>query len=190
MNDSTLTILIQRVERLEQVNRWWKLLGISAVVMLGLAVLLGVTGGKEAQIVDELRAKQFIVVDQVGSPVAILGGIPPDLVGLGLFDKKGKIRLRLQVDSHSIASLALLHDTDEVSGISLAAGAEGMSVFTITDKKNLGRVMLGMAEDQGPIVFAFQDIHGKRRMILNSEADGSSQLGFFDRNGKVTWVAP
>ena len=44
MNDQQPNTLTQRLDRLERENRWWKLLGIVAVVVLGLVILFEPTG--------------------------------------------------------------------------------------------------------------------------------------------------
>jgi len=53
---------MQRLDRLEQENRWWKLLGIAAVAMVGLAILGGASGNsgnKDTGGEKELRARRF-----------------------------------------------------------------------------------------------------------------------------------
>ena len=54
--------VMQRLDRLEQENRWWKLLGIAAVAMVGLAILWGASGNsgnKDTGGEKELRARRF-----------------------------------------------------------------------------------------------------------------------------------
>ena len=58
MHESPQNLVMQRLDRLEQENRWWKLLGIAAVAMLGLAIFWGASGNKDAG-GENLRAKRF-----------------------------------------------------------------------------------------------------------------------------------
>jgi hypothetical protein len=73
MNEPMLECVVQRLSRLEWENRCWKLVGIAAVVMLGLVVLLGASGNKEANVAEEIQARRFIVTDANGKPRVVLG---------------------------------------------------------------------------------------------------------------------
>jgi hypothetical protein len=67
MHDSTLDTLTQRLARVERAMRWWKLLGLSAVAMLGLVVLLGAADRRNETVATEIRAKRVTLVDESGT---------------------------------------------------------------------------------------------------------------------------
>ena len=61
----------QRLDRLERENRWWKVLGIAAVAVLGLVVLMGAKG---IGVLAQLRVKHLLIVDDDGKVRAEMGG--------------------------------------------------------------------------------------------------------------------
>src|SRR6266849_4359093 len=72
MNELPLNAVIERLSQLEQENRRWKLVGIGAIVILGLVFLLGAAGSKESSVAEEIRARRFILVDRFGTSRAQL----------------------------------------------------------------------------------------------------------------------
>jgi len=55
MNELPVNAVMQRLDRLERDNRWWKRVGIAAMSMLGLAAILGEAGNKDVKVLEEIR---------------------------------------------------------------------------------------------------------------------------------------
>lgn len=70
MNESEANTLAQRLERLERDIRWWKLIGGTALATLCLFTLMG---AKSGTIANEIRARNFVLVDSKGKVRAKLG---------------------------------------------------------------------------------------------------------------------
>jgi len=63
MNETSMDKLVQRLDRLERENRWLKILGLLVVVALSLSLLTGATKSERSKIVNEVRARRFVLVD-------------------------------------------------------------------------------------------------------------------------------
>jgi hypothetical protein len=144
MNDRSLETLTRRLDRLERQVWWWKVVGSSAVGVLGFVVLIGAM----AQTVPgEIKANRAVIVDDAGKPRIMLGkgkdgeddryeisranekGAPTVVLyvydsserltisGLNLLDIKGKAHVELQTRStpeSDHASLELCGEIQEI----------------------------------------------------------------------------
>ena len=72
MYEHVLDAMRQRLEHLERVNCWWRWVGVTAIAILGLAVLLGATQRKDGEVASELRAKQFTLIGEDDTTQATL----------------------------------------------------------------------------------------------------------------------
>jgi hypothetical protein len=68
MEPNQIDSLTHRLDRLEREKRWWRVLGVVAVSIIGIVMLTGATGNK---VVDEIRAKRFVLVDGEGSELGV-----------------------------------------------------------------------------------------------------------------------
>ena len=127
----TLTI---RLDRLERENRWWKVLGVTAVSVLSLVVIIGATGNK---VVDEVRARKLFILDKDGIVRAKLSvddiGAGEDMVRLWLYDKRNKPGILLAVSSGG-ASVLSLKDGNDISTATLWVYATGESRLVFKTK--------------------------------------------------------
>lgn len=122
-----------RVEKLERENRNLKRGGLVALVLGGIAVLMGQTSLPKVS--DEVRTRVLVVVDEAGNRRASLG-TSKDETALVLFDDAGVRRAKVAASS----------DTP------------GLWFF---DEAGRQRAILGTAKD-GPIL-ALADEAGKMR---------------------------
>jgi hypothetical protein len=76
MNEPTLEAVMQRLGNLECEARWWKMLEMTAVVLLGLIVLLGASATHQATVAQEIRAQRIVLVDDEGHEGGKLGVAP------------------------------------------------------------------------------------------------------------------
>jgi len=119
MNQAPLGTLVQRLDRLERHLRRWRVLGIVAMIALGLVFLLGATSPKAA---DEIRAKRFVLVDEDGRVRAMLHLAASRFAGLQLYDQSGR------------------------SGAFLFTWPEGGAALTLLDSALKERVNLSVSE--------------------------------------------
>lgn len=109
MNALTLDALAPRLDRLERVNRRWKIIGsivgallalvtaLNFVLLIGAArslvrALSGSDSDEEAEAVEEeVRARRFVLVDEGGAVRAMLAMRPDGSVALAFSDEKGNV---------------------------------------------------------------------------------------------------
>jgi hypothetical protein len=70
MNDRSLETLTRRLDRLERQVWWWKVVGSSAIGVLGFVVLIEAT----AQTVPgEIKTNRVVIADDAGKSRIVLG---------------------------------------------------------------------------------------------------------------------
>ena len=73
MNEPTMDKLVQRMDRLERENRWFKRIGLLGLVGIAAVMLMG-QAPKTNKIIE---AEGFVVKDQKGNVRAVLGEAKP-----------------------------------------------------------------------------------------------------------------
>ena len=126
--------VLQRLARLEQTVRRWKLVGVSVLGVLGLVILVGAATSKGLKVADEVLARQFILVGRTPTPRASLtigkeGG--PSLL---LLDQQGQVRVGLAVLDDGRPSLGLL-DAQGQSRVVLALEPNGTPIVRLLDER-------------------------------------------------------
>jgi hypothetical protein len=120
-----------------------------------------------AQVLPEVRARSFVLVDENGKPLAELGvteaGGPAVGTRLRFFDDNGKVRLWMGFDKNTGPRFGL-YDENGNSRASLAVVKEGSALL-------------------------LDDENGKPRATLGATKKGPG-LSLFDENGKDIWKAP
>jgi hypothetical protein len=107
MSDSTVDILIERLDRLERGLRWWRILGVigwaalAASVAFGYVLVFRPAGAPDGQddaesdtqefVEDEVKARAFVLVDEEGRPRAALGMRPDGTPALAFSTEDGHI---------------------------------------------------------------------------------------------------
>ena len=161
MSETQTDAITQRLERLERGNRGWKILGSAAVAILGLTFLIGAAGGKGSEILEEVRATKFVVVDENENrwgELTVSQGTP----ALNLFDVSGERRLVLTVDSGRLAFGLLDANGNTLVAISIAPEIQGLAIA---------------------------DRNGRPRLAMGVKRAGPG-LTFFDANAAPVWSAP
>ena len=131
------------------------------VLVVGWAGVLQTTAQEKAQVLPEVRARNFVLVDENGKMRAGLTVLKYG-PGLNLIDENGKIRAQLGV------------------------GMNGPGLFLL-DENGKGRTQL-IAGMNGPELFLL-DENGKTRAGLIVLKAGP-RLDFHDENGKAIFKAP
>ena len=220
MTDEALSRLIERLDCLERAHRRRKLTSAAIVVLLVAGIGLAVAAPRSPQpvpeapplgsTVSEIRAKRFLLVDDVGKLRAVLGAATRGAVSLGLLDNDDKIRAVLIVDANGIPRLDLLgaDETRRVvlsvfpnrsglgifgegarGGAVLDVAADGTASLGLTDKQEHARAGLQLRAD-GTVLLNFNDTSEKVRAALGLGTDGAPGLGIWDKDGKRIWQAP
>ena len=73
MRESLPHTLMERLDRLERENRWWRVVGVLAVGTLSVVLLVGAA---PVGIAKEVRATRFVVVDEQNATRGYLGMSP------------------------------------------------------------------------------------------------------------------
>ncbi len=216
MNQVQGDALAKRLDRLERENRWWRVLGVSAVAVLGLVVLVGAKG---SGVVDEVRAKKFTVVDNKGRTRGMLGmkeqerqehGVFLELAdsdqklrvqlrgygGLGLYDRKGRVRIELSVLDFTV-------DYPKALGFQVPSLPESVwSQLVFRDPHSKSLVLLEVDNDltDGNPRLTLVDKNGAKAVLgytkLKNSQTGvverrpASSLVLFNKDRKVIWSAP
>ncbi|HJQ66483.1 MAG TPA: hypothetical protein VJ816_08910 [Gemmatimonadales bacterium] len=158
----------------------------------------------------ELRAKRFLLVDDVGKVRAVLGTAARGAVRLGLLDSNDKFRSIFTVDADGVPRLEML-GPDETrravlgvysnrsglalfgdaarGGAILDVAADGTATLGFTDKDERTRAGLVLRAD-GTALLSFNDATERTRAALGAGSDGGPGLGMWDGDGKRIWQAP
>jgi hypothetical protein len=158
----------QRLERLEQENRWMRWIGAVAVAVVAAVLLVGQGKDKEPQ-------------DLVVRSLRVMDGL----------------RTRAELDVLDESPYLKLNDRTGRDRITLYADFKGDSTLFFSDRAGKTRLALGVTGDGSPFVdstgtadVSFADKDDKMRVILGTKVDGTPSLRFFDKAGKVIWKAP
>ena len=162
MPDTSHTAVIAR---LEHVCRRWQLVGSTALALLALVVLLGAVGRPDGEVVEELRARAFVLVDREGRPRMDLRVARNDSTHLVLLDREGQPQL----------SLNLL--------------PQGGADLVMRDRLGRPRAVLSVVADGRPGL-SFYDTSGTTRASLGVFPDGQTRLVLYDQGGQLRWVTP
>jgi hypothetical protein len=156
MNESTHEAVIQRLARLEQAHRRWRMLGCAAIAILGLVVLLGSSGAK---VHDDIQARRFVLADKEGKERARLG-IHPQEGGpsLELYDKDGKSRAQLSINANGSSILDLNSANSPDARASLVVGVDGSALLNLEETD--GRILMMAEKGHTGATFSGKDADG------------------------------
>lgn len=186
--------LMERLDRLERENRWWKLLGTTAVAVLSLVVLVGATGDK---VTDEIRTRQLVLVDQAGTVLATLG---PDAAGnprLELTGKtgKGKVQVGMLYAAQSEQPYIFFVEDTKVTTMlwtepggmkrldlredgtlaSLVVAPNGTAAVDLSGRGDRNKVTLGAGESLATLLFN-AGMNDANLLVLQAKPDGAMGL--------------
>jgi hypothetical protein len=164
MDESSLEALSQRVKCLEQASLRWKRLASSALVLLGIVMLLGATASKKAKSPADLRAQRIVLVDNAEKGRAELTVMPENQPGLILSDNAGNPRLALSLTKYGEPTLSFI------------------------DAGGTRRIVLSL--DLYGTLLRFTDDAGNPRATLVVPSEGEPELELLGKGDKVLWHAP
>ena len=163
MIQPSLETLTQRLDRLEQEMRWWKLAG--AIVLLGASAV--VLMGQAMPFPRTVEARGFAAVD--------VNGKPRLLMGLG---------------SDGSPTVTLM-DRDEKPRVILAVLPDGSPALGFYDQSGKERAALKvLAKHDGAPFLILNDKEGKIRAAVTVNAEGSPGLALRNEDGKIIWKVP
>jgi hypothetical protein len=197
--EQQMQLLTQRLAHLERAQRWWRLLGALALLVLAGVGLLGAAERKALEAAEEVRARSFILVDQQGGVLARLGPLPQGGRGLGIYDQGRKNQLLLTAEPDGSSGLRLF-GRDGQGSIMLAVGANGAPSLRLLDQNWRVRASLATWPDGSPYL-ELVDKDGQARAILGYtelmampagtiEHRPTSSLVFLNGRGEVLWRMP
>jgi hypothetical protein len=168
--------LMRRVERLEREAGRWRGLALAGAALLGFVVLSGATPQSSGPAVEDVRARQFTLVDPGGSTRAVLGMGSTGAAGLELYDRAGIVLTQLTV------------------------GPNGVPQLTLLDRSATGRAVLGLDPDGSPHLTLLDERSGTRAVLGHTSIEGggtgptvrrsAASLILADKDGKVLFKAP
>jgi hypothetical protein len=164
MEAPTTDAVIRRVERLERANRRWKYGVAVAAAGLGLVVLLGAVPSKKPKVPGEVRARQFVLVDETDKARAELAAVSENQPQLILSDAAGKPRVLLSLSQH------------------------GEPLLSFADAAGHRRIVLKL--DLYGTLLRFTDNAGNLRAALAVPAEGEPELELLGKNNEVLWRVP
>jgi len=134
MSETTLNAVIQRLNHLEWELRWWKTLASTFLALLGLVFLLGAVRERDTKMFDEIRARQFVLVDANGNVRAGLGVGTDGSAALAFADLEGKIRTGLAVLPDGSPRLRFYGKDGRARG-GLGVSPDGSIALALADKE-------------------------------------------------------
>jgi hypothetical protein len=206
MDKPMIDSLSERVERLERENRGLKRIG--ALALAGAVAIL-VAGADAGKLIE---AERFVLKDKGGRKRAELSSDSDGSASLSLFDRSGKVRLRMAIDGAHDGSprgAALISVCDNLGrdrivtqvnefgapqlNFSDDEGKDRLDVvlddvqhfvmLDINDRKDARRFCLVGGEDGG-VSMHFEDTGPKARLSLYAGADGKAGVTILDGDEK------
>ena len=186
MNEAQMDDVTQRLDRLERENRRWRLLGISAVTVLGLVVVMGATESKGVKGEEEIRARRIVVVDRDGKQRVVLDASGKESI-IELRDENGKRRVVLRTDKREAWIRVRYQNGNAAAFLGAASdksGGRSESHIFVKDGKGNAGVSLGAATNKSRFDsrLYLSDANGKKRVILNARND-KTLIGLKDADG-------
>lgn len=180
MTEPTLDKLVQRLDSLERNYRLFKVVAISSLVVLSLVLLVGAS---RSGIADKIVAREFQLVGKEGKIRARLGCF--EACGLHLYDPVGTTVGSIATQTNGAALIMILAGRNTEVTAGLEVQPDGRAGLTIVNKKE--KIALGVAD--GVSGLTFFDKYGRGRAIFGLDK-GSPSIGFADENGKPVWAQP
>lgn len=169
-----MEMLVKRVDRLEQENRFLKRVGLATLGSIAAIVLMG--QALPTTVPKLVEAERFMVRDTAGKPRATLGLLPDGSPSLNLIDTDGNIRMAVGMKTDGSPSLNL-YDKSQTNRAVLATLPDGSPALVLFNKAGETQALLG---SNFPLRMEPEDTMSRP----------ASSLVLFDKDGKVIWKAP
>jgi hypothetical protein len=186
MNDSIdVTLLVQRVEKLERQNRIFR---IAAAVALLLGASLFLIAARPANVVT---AERFVVQDASGKTLATLGPDTDGLPGLSVKDTvTGKERAWLGLWNQGKEVSLGFFDQNAKERSRLGILASGITRLNIDDDNGKLRAWIGQSGGGKESGIGFYDAAEKERAWMGVAQGTSPRVILYDLSHNESWAAP
>ncbi len=194
MNVTVSVDLMQRIAALEADNSRLKraavISRVSSFVLVPTFIILIGAGANFQRDPDELRAKQFVLLDSNNEKTATLASGPDGAGGLFLLDKKNRPRIAISLTPSGQAVLDI-RDAAGKAGIRLGSAADGSPVLIFYAREGDGaieknRIDLGMKADGSPfLALRARDDPKKALLEAHTTPDGATSFTIRDDKGHL-----
>jgi len=187
----------QRFKRLERQNAKMKAAVAGMAVVLAVVLLVGAGQDQDKpKVLEEVRARRFVVVDRSGDSRCELGVIIAETAmgdkvacpHISLFDSRKNKKVILALSEGSIPSLHFIHK-EKHSRIHLGLHQNGLPFLHLNGKTTNGGMNIGLSEGNLPYLL-ISDSSCLVRACLELSKDESPKFIIFDKDGKVIFKAP
>ena len=155
----------ERLTRLEQAVRRWRVMGGLAIALVAGVALMGAGGGPGREETPEVRTRAIVLVDPDGRP-----------------------RVDLRVARNGSTHLVLM-DREGLPRISLNVLTQGGADLVLRDQLGLPRAALSVLSDGRPGLSLY-DAFGTTRAAVGMVPDDQPRVVLYDAGGRARWVSP
>lgn len=169
--------MMERLERLEQQNRWFKGIFISMSLVISSFVLMG----QSSPLVQEVKAQKFSLYDASGKNRGMFFARDGQAI-LILSDPNGEPRITLAVGKDGAPGIGLSDKGDKVRAeISVAKGNPRLALLSREERE---RILLQVGTDGSPRI-GLMDSSKSPRIVIGGTGDNWG-VGLFDQKGSMT----
>src|SRR4051812_7778776 len=184
-NSNDLSSVMQRMERLERQNRFFK---IAALLLLMAVASVFLVAARPANVVT---AERFVVQDASGKTIATLGVDPDGLPGLSIKDPTtGKERSWLGLWNKGQEVSLGFFDQNAKERSRLGILANGITRLNIDDDNGKLRAWIGQSAGGKESGIGFYDGSEKERAWFGIAQGTSPRIILYDPSHNESWYAP
>jgi hypothetical protein len=188
MDASVISVLLQRVERAERIQRRFTAVATCLVVAAVAAAIMG----QARPVTQTIEAQEFVVKDASGTVRARLGASASG-VSLQLSHDAGRASLVVSANKAQGAHLSLADVAGKIKGL-VVLNQETVGVYLspadATGVPHASRVVFEV-QNHGTGGLAVYDQNGQVRALLGAIAeDGTSVAVIQNKEGAIAWKAP
>jgi hypothetical protein len=181
--EQNLATVLDRLNRLERQNRWFKRAALVALACVVAGVGMGAARMQQPRVPVVIKAKSFQAVDDNGTVRAWLGLQTDGNPGVYIRDAKGKNGIAMWVDKAGRPVMRMF-DANGQNRIGMGMTDAGTPSVTVYDANSKPRIVMGLTpKDQS--VFHLHDNKGRVRAYLGQLFNDWPSLTFYDENAKV-----
>lgn len=186
MNNSTdISFLVQRMEKLERQNRFFKIAGLLALLAVASAFFIA------ARPANVVTADRFIVQNASGKTIATLGPDADGLPGLSIKDPTtAKERAWLGLWNKGQEVSLGFFDQNATERSRLGVLASGITRLNIDDDTGKLRAWIGQSGGGKESGIGFYDANEKERAWLGIAQGTTPRVILYDLGHSELWSAP
>ncbi len=188
MDNLTLEVLFERVNRIERRCYVWRLLAIGALLAITLLLILGTVHRRGSP--ETVIAKGFVVVDENGRDLIRLGRYDEawGKASLEFLDGKGVRRIVIAIDKGNAPYISLM-DPEGGDQLVLDVQPGKGSAIAFRNRKSPSGLLLA-AGPPGVSAIGFMDKDGNRLLEIGLEPDGAGRLTLRSKEGMKLFELP